>query len=50
MLHAVTLTKGVTMHDAVFIGSILAVVGSIIVIAVLAIRVGKLIKTTHSKD
>lgn len=36
--------------DAVAIGSILAVVGSIIVLVVLGIRVAKLIKTTHSDD
>jgi len=36
--------------DAVAIGSILAVVGSIIVLVVLGIRVLRLIKTTHSKD
>jgi len=36
--------------DAVAIGSILAVVGSIIVLVVLGIRVMKLIKNTHSKD
>lgn len=36
--------------DAVTIGSILAVVGSIIVLVVISIRVTKLIKNTHSKD
>ena len=36
--------------DAVFIGSIAAVVGSIAVIVVVAIRVIKLINTTHSED
>lgn len=36
--------------DAVAIGSILAVVGTIIVLVVIGIRVMKLIKTTHSKD
>lgn len=36
--------------DAVAIGSILAVVGSIVVIVVIGIRVSKLMKTTHSKD
>ena len=36
--------------DAVAIGSILAVVGSIVVIVVLAIRLMKLINTTHSED
>ena len=36
--------------DAVFIGSILAVVGSIVVIVVLGIRIMKLINTTHSED
>ena len=36
--------------DAVAIGSILAVVGSIVVIAVLVVRVLKLINTTHSDD
>ena len=36
--------------DAVAIGSILAVVGSIIVLVVIGIRVTKLIKNTHSKD
>jgi hypothetical protein len=36
--------------DAVAIGSILAVIGSIIVLVVLGIRVSKLMKTTHSDD
>ena len=36
--------------DAVMIGSILAVVGSIVVIVVLGIRVIRLINTTHSED
>ncbi len=36
--------------DMVAIGAIAAVVGSIIVLAVLAIRVGNLIKNTHSED
>ena len=36
--------------DAVALWSILAVVGSIIVLVVLGIRVSKLIKTTHSDD
>ena len=36
--------------DAVAIGSILAVVGSIVVIVVLGIRIMKLINTTHSDD
>jgi len=36
--------------DAVTIGSILAVVGSIVVIVVLGIRIMKLINTTHSDD
>lgn len=36
--------------DAVLIGSILTVVGAVLVVAVLAIRIGKLINTTHSKD
>lgn len=40
---------GVTM-DAVMIGSILTVVGAVVIVVVLAIRVGKLINTTHSKD
>ncbi len=38
------------MMDAVAIGSILAVVGSIVVIAVVGIRVMRLIKNTHSED
>lgn len=36
--------------DAVVIGSILSVVGAVLVVVVLAIRIGKLINTTHSKD
>ena len=36
--------------DAVFIGSILSVVGSIVVVIVLGVRIMKLIKTTHSED
>lgn len=36
--------------DAVAIGSILAVVGSVVVIVVLGIRIIKLINTTHSED
>ena len=36
--------------DAVMIGSILAVVGSIVVVIVLGIRIMKLINTTHSED
>lgn len=36
--------------DAVAIGSILAVVGTIIVVVVIGIKVAKLIKTTHSED
>jgi len=36
--------------DVVAIGSILAVVGSVIVVAVLAIRISSLIKNTHSED
>jgi len=36
--------------DAVMIGSILTVAGVILVGVVLAIRIGKLINTTHSKD
>ncbi len=36
--------------DAVAIGSILAVVGSIIVLVVLGLRILRLIKTTHSED
>jgi len=36
--------------DAVAIGSILAVVGSIVVIVVLGVRISKLIKTSHSED
>lgn len=36
--------------DAVVIGSILTVVGAVLVVVVLAIRIGKLINNTHSKD
>lgn len=36
--------------DAVVIGSILSVVGAILVVVVIGIRIGKLINTTHSKD
>ncbi len=36
--------------DAVVIGAIITVVGSILVVAVLAVRIGKLIKTTKSED
>ena len=36
--------------DAVAIGAILSVVGSIVVVVVLGIRIMKLIKTTHSED
>ncbi len=36
--------------DAVAIGSILAVVGSVIVVVVLGIRISSLIKNTHSED
>lgn len=36
--------------DAVMIGSILTVVGAVVIVAVLAVRIGKLINTTHSKD
>ena len=36
--------------DAVFIGAILSVVGAIVVFVVVAIRVMKLINTTHSED
>lgn len=36
--------------DMVTIGAIAAVVGSIIVLGVLAVRVGNLIKNTHSED
>lgn len=36
--------------DAVFIGSILSVVGSIVVVIVLGVRIMKLINTTHSED
>jgi len=43
------LKTGVTM-DAVMIGSILTIVGAVLVVIVLAIRIGNLMKTTHSKD
>ncbi len=36
--------------DAVALGSIIAVIGSIIVLIVLGIRISKLINTTHSED
>ncbi len=36
--------------DAVVIGTIFTVVGAVVVLAVLAIRIGRLIKTTHSED
>ena len=36
--------------DAVFIGSILSVVGAVVVFVVVAVRVMKLINTTHSED
>jgi hypothetical protein len=36
--------------DAVVIGSILSVVGAILVVVVIGIRISKLINTTHSKD
>ena len=36
--------------DAVAIGSILAVVGSALVVTIIVIRVLKLINTTHSED
>jgi len=36
--------------DAVAIGAILAVTGSVIVLTVLVIRILKLINTTHSED
>ena len=38
------------MMDAVLIGSILTIVGSIVVLVVLGIRVAKLMKNTHSED
>lgn len=38
------------MMDAVAIGSILAVIGSIVVLFVVGIRVLRLIKNTHSED
>jgi hypothetical protein len=36
--------------DAVVIGSILTVVVSIVILGVLAVRVGRQINQTHSKD
>ncbi len=36
--------------DAVALGSIIAVIGSIVVLIVLGIRISKLINTTHSED
>ncbi len=36
--------------DAVTIGAIITVVGSIIVLAVIAVRVANLIKNTNSED
>lgn len=36
--------------DAVVIGSILTVVGAVIILIVLGIRVSKLMKNTHSQD
>lgn len=36
--------------DAVVIGSVLTVIVSVVILVVLGIRVGKLIKTTHSED
>ena len=36
--------------DAVVIGTIITVVGSIIVVAVLAVRIGNLIKNTDSSQ
>ncbi len=36
--------------DAVVIGSILSVVGAIVVVIVLGIRILKLMNTTHSED
>lgn len=36
--------------DAVVIGAIITVVGSIIVLGVLVVRISKLIKTTKSND
>lgn len=36
--------------DAVAIGSILAVTGALLVVVVLAIRIGRLINTSHSDD
>ena len=38
------------LMDTVAIGSILAVLGAVLILIVLAIRVGKLINTTHSQD
>ncbi len=36
--------------DAVVIGSILTVVVSVVILAVIGIRVGRLINTSHSDD
>ncbi len=36
--------------DAVFIGAILSVIGSIVIFIVVAIKIMKLINTTHSED
>jgi hypothetical protein len=36
--------------DAVLIGSIITIVGSVIVLVVLGIRISKLMKNTHSDD
>ena len=36
--------------DAVVIGSILAVTISIVILVVLGVRIGRLIRTTHSDD
>ncbi len=36
--------------DAVVIGSILSVVGAIVVVIVLGVRILKLMNTTHSED
>lgn len=36
--------------DAVLIGSIMTVVGAIVVLVVLGVRVTNLIKNTHSED
>jgi hypothetical protein len=43
-------TKRGLMMDAVAVVSILAVVGTIVVVVVIGIRVGKLMKNTHSED